>query len=213
MGEQDVVRELHNQENCHVVSYRQISSTNSFADSQLQQQSVGKNFMLIDELPDLGSISASAYKNWVSQNSSVNANVKDHQRLTKGTISMGVMYFGNKTLEYTRDGVGPTVAWPDTGCLRRISAESAARNKKLDPSPYKFMKNITPAELIAEKEVCVLWLCIGNGFYIAREIDRIIFWSYVRHLKAYDLMTIHASILWDDYPPFKSFERVFPVFY
>jgi hypothetical protein len=98
------------------------------------------------------------------------------------------------------------------GVFVEFSAESAARNKKLDPSPYKFMKNITPAELIAEKEVCVLWLCIGNGFYIAREIDRINFWSYVRHLKAYDLMTIHASILWDDYPPFKSFERVFSVF-
>ena len=51
----------------------------------------------------------------------------------------------------------------------------------------------------------MLWLCIGNGFYIAREIDRINFWSYVRHLKAYDLMTIHTSILWDDHPPFQSF--------
>tara|TARA_B100001287_G_C22361343_1_gene379866 strand:- start:21 stop:452 length:432 start_codon:yes stop_codon:yes gene_type:complete len=46
---------------------------------------------------------------------------------------------------------------------------------------------------------------MANGYHIAREIDRINFWSYVRHLKAYDLMTIHASILWDDYPPFQSF--------
>ena len=54
-------------------------------------------------------------------------------------------------------------------------------------------------------EVCVIWLCIANQFHLAREVDRVNFWSYVRHLKAFDLMTIHASILWDDYPPFKSF--------
>ena len=84
--EQDVISELFNKENCHVASYQQISSSNSFADSQLQQQSVGKNIMLIDELPDFGSISASAFKNWVSQKSSVNANVKNQQRLTRNNL-------------------------------------------------------------------------------------------------------------------------------
>jgi hypothetical protein len=147
--EQDVDQEIMNKENCHVASYQQISSNNSFADSQLQQQSIGKKIMLIDELPDHGCISASSYKNWVSQKSSVNANVKNQQRLTKGTFSMGLIYSGNKTLEYGKDGVGPNNSWPDTGCLRR----TFCRNKKLDPRPYKFMKNVTPSEKIAESEV------------------------------------------------------------
>jgi hypothetical protein len=147
--EQDCTRILMNKENCHVASYQQISSSNSFADSQLQQQSVGKELMLIDELPDHGSISASSYKNWVSQKSSVNANVKNQQRLTKGTISMGVMYSGNKTLEFSKDGVGPNKSWPDMGCLRRI----LIRNKLLDPKPYEYMKNVIPSEVIEEKEV------------------------------------------------------------
>jgi len=145
---------LFNKENCHVASYQQISSSNSFSDSQLQQQSVGKRVLFIDELPDAGTISASSYKKWVSQQKNVNANVKNQQKLSNGTISMGVMYAGNTRLEYSRDGVGPDKSWPDTGCLRRI----VCRNKKLDTKPYVFLKNTTPLEQISEKEVSSILL-------------------------------------------------------